>query len=59
MMVLHARCFARDGKADQALQWLGTAVQLGFRELELLQEAEDFGEVVALPGFQELLDSVE
>jgi arylsulfatase A-like enzyme len=58
MMVLQARCLAREDEVDSALEWLLKAVRSGFRQVELLERAEDFEEVVRLPGFAELRRSV-
>jgi len=55
LLVLQARCFVRDGDIDTALELLAHAVQRGFRNLELLQTAEDFEGVAEHPGFQDLL----
>jgi len=59
ILVLHARCQARDGDTELALATVVSAVDLGFRRLSLLETTEDFSSVIALPGFRALKDEVE
>jgi hypothetical protein len=52
--MLAARCEARAGDTSSALAKLGQAIDLGFRALDILDEADEFAAVLADPGFAEL-----
>jgi len=59
LTVLQARCEAREGHHETALATLRGATQKGFRQLRRLEGAEDFEELVQLPGFAELVETAE
>lgn len=51
----NAACsLARDGATQPALEWLGRAVEHGFRDLEQLDGDEDLGSVRGLPAFSDI-----
>jgi arylsulfatase A-like enzyme len=54
--VLLARCQARAGDSTAALATLGQAVDRGFRQIELLKEADEFRGLADKPAFRELAE---
>ena len=54
--VMQARCEARAGNPEAALGTLREAVRRGFANPQRLRENEEFAEVVALAGFDELVE---
>jgi arylsulfatase A-like enzyme len=59
IMVLQARCHARDGDVQSALASLARAVELGFRQVAELEQTEDFANVVEDRGFADLVGIAE
>jgi len=59
LLVLSARCHARDGDAAGALAALERAADRGFNEVALIETAPEFGAVVALPAFADLKRHIE
>jgi len=57
--LLVARCQVLDRDFEAALSSVRRAVDQGFSNLALLEEAEDFEELVLLPGFEELREYAE
>lgn len=50
---------ARQGRADEALQWLAGAVDRGFRNRELMQGDHDLASIRNTPQYQNLLESMQ
>ena len=59
MLVMRARCEARDGQPEKALETLEAAVELDFRQLRVLQNSPDFAGVIALPDYKRLEAAVK
>lgn len=55
LIVLEARCQAEAGDPHAALATLARAGEAGFGQFDLLKQAEEFREVVALPGWESLV----
>ena len=47
--------YARQGKADEALKWLGSAVEKGFSDRGLLESDQDLESLRATAQFRELV----
>ena len=58
MLILRARCEVSAGRDDDALATIGTAVELGFKQLELLGTAQPFEGLAQTPAFKEMLARV-
>jgi hypothetical protein len=58
IQVMKARCAARDGDRKEALEVLEAAVRLGFKQLDVIERAADFADLVALPEFSDLKERV-
>jgi arylsulfatase A-like enzyme len=52
MLVMQARCEARQGRTEQALGTLERAVEIGFSKLEDLDEVEDFAELARTSRYE-------
>jgi len=57
--LLVARCHALERDFDAALASVRHAVDQGFANMDMLEKAEDFEELVLLPGFDELREYAE
>jgi arylsulfatase A-like enzyme len=58
MLLLKARCQARAGESEAALQTLREASAKGFRAHQLIRQESDFADVAELPGFAELIEEI-
>jgi len=59
LRVLRSRCEAMDGLTERALASLKEAVELGFTQVDQLEEVEEFSEVIQLEEFRELVASLD
>jgi arylsulfatase A-like enzyme len=59
MLLLKARCEARGEEHEAALETLRAAADRGFKSFDVLEQAEEFAEVMKLPGFAELAAEAE
>jgi len=59
LLVVRARCEAREGQAESSLATLQEAVELGLNQLDILSSSVEMAPVLALPGFAELQRRVD